>query len=280
MNYSQLQPSITIPQNTTSVEDFCNDGMACLSLSELNARNTFPMYEASIHPTQGNLQCNDNQSYNMAQGFINPYMPIESQSMPHKSQQQLQLNNDCVNHDSYYNATVLSAMVPPTIDSLHQDTLNNTILLPTTPQAIPESLSHNTYMSSYPSHNTLEVVKAQLNALQDSSTSQTQETFSRETNLSSLVTRDEVHPVDKYIDWDKVEENDIELDPVEVLDALDSIKDTIPTKPQNRLSSESFERVREPCSALLERKLRIATAYKSNVDKLIKSLLDLCFCTS
>jgi len=101
-----------------------------------------------------------------------------------------------------------------------QDTLNNTILLPTTPQAIPESVSHNTYMSSYPSHNTLEVVKAQLNALQDSSTSQTQETFSRETNLSSLVTRDEVDPVDKYIDWDKVEENDIELDPVEVLEAL------------------------------------------------------------
>ncbi|OAP07108.1 hypothetical protein AXX17_AT2G05100 [Arabidopsis thaliana] len=152
-------------------------------------------------------------------GGTNQYVR-QSQSMPHKSQQQLQLNNDCVNHDSYYNATVLSAMVPPTIDSLHQDTLNNTILFPTTLQAIPTSVSHNTYMSSYPSYNTVEVVKAQLNALQDSSTSQTQETFSRETNLSSIVTRDEADPVDKYIDWNKVGETDIEHDSVEVLEAL------------------------------------------------------------
>jgi len=75
-------------------------------------------------------------------------------------------------------------------------------------------------MSSYPSYNTVEVVKAQLNALQDSSTSQTQETFSRETNLSSIVTRDEADPVDKYIDWNKVGETDIEHDSVEVLEAL------------------------------------------------------------
>lgn len=125
MNYSQ-QPSIIIPQNTTSVEDFCNDGMACLSLSELNQNtcNTFSIYEASIHPTQGNLQLNDNQSYDMAQGFVNPYMSIESQSMHGLStittQQQLQLNNSCVIHDSYHNATFSSATVPPTINSLHQ----------------------------------------------------------------------------------------------------------------------------------------------------------------
>lgn len=107
MNYSQ-QPSIIIPQNTTSVEDFCNDGMACLSLSELNqnACNTFSL------------------SYDMAQGFVNPYMSIESQSMHGLStittQQQLQLNNSCVIHDSYHNATFSSATVPPTINSLHQ----------------------------------------------------------------------------------------------------------------------------------------------------------------
>ncbi|KAG7578861.1 hypothetical protein ISN45_Aa03g030230 [Arabidopsis thaliana x Arabidopsis arenosa] len=211
MNYSQ--PSIIIPQNTTSVEDFCNDGMTCVSLSEFtqNASNTFPMYEASVHPTQENLQLNDNQTYDMAQGFINPYVTIESQSMSGLStiptQQQLQLNGSCVIHDSYRNATFLSATVPPTIDPLHQDTL-------------PPSVSHHTYISSYPSYNTLEVVRAQLNALQNSNTNQTQETSSRETNLSSSVTRDEVDPVDKYIDWAKVEESSIGLDPVEVLKAL------------------------------------------------------------
>lgn len=61
------------------------------------------------------------------------------------------------------------------------------------------------------------MVKAQLNALQDSSTNQTQETLSRGTTLSSSVTRDEVDPVDTYIDWDKVNERDIELDPVEII---------------------------------------------------------------
>lgn len=75
-------------------------------------------------------------------------------------------------------------------------------------------------MSSYPPYNTLEVVKAQLNALQNSSTNQTQETLTCETNVLSSVTRDEVDPVDKYIDWAKVEERDFELDPVEVLQAL------------------------------------------------------------
>ncbi|EFH59990.1 hypothetical protein ARALYDRAFT_899405 [Arabidopsis lyrata subsp. lyrata] len=218
MNYSQ-QPSIIIPQNTTSVKDFCNDDMACLSLSELNQNtcNTFSIYEASIHPTQGNLQLNDNQSYDMAQGFVNPYMSIESQSMHGLStittQQQLQVNNSCVIHDSYHNATFSSATVPPTINSLHQDTLNNTIVLSTTPQSIQASVPHN----QYPPYNTLEVVKAQLNALQDSSTNQTQETLSRGTTLSSSVTRDEVDPVDTYIDWDKVNERDIELDLVEIL---------------------------------------------------------------
>ncbi|CAH8262038.1 unnamed protein product [Arabidopsis lyrata] len=163
--------------------------MACLSLSELNQNtcNTFSIYEASIHPTQGNLQLNDNQSYDMAQGFVNPYMSIESQSMHGLStittQQQL------------------------------QDTLNNTIVLSTTPQSIQASVPHN----QYPPYNTLEVVKAQLNALQDSSTNQTQETLSRGTTLSSSVTRDEVDPVDTYIDWDKVNERDIELDLVEIL---------------------------------------------------------------
>ncbi|CAE5975139.1 unnamed protein product [Arabidopsis arenosa] len=187
--------------------------MACLSLSEFtqNASNTFPMYEASVHPTQENLQINDNQTYDMAQGFINPYVTIESQSMSGLStiptQQQLQLNGSCVIHDSYRNATFLSATVPPTIDPLHQDIL-------------PASVSHHTYISSYPSYNTLEVVRAQLNALQNSSTNQTQETSSRETNLSSSVTRDEVDPVDRYIDWGKVEESGIGLDPVEVLKAL------------------------------------------------------------
>ncbi|CAL9222613.1 unnamed protein product [Arabidopsis halleri] len=217
MNYSQ-QPSIIIPQNTTSVEDFCNDGMACLSLSELNqndGRNTFPIYEALIHPTQRNLQLNDNHSYDMAQGFLNPYMSIESQSMHGLSTitTQQQQNDSCIIHDSYRNATFSSAMVPPTINSLHQDTLNNTILFTTTPQSIQASVPHN----QYPPYNTLEVVKAQLSALQDSSTNQTQETLSRGTTLSSSVTRDEVDPVDTYIDWDKVNERDIELDPVEIL---------------------------------------------------------------
>lgn len=64
------------------------------------------------------------------------------------------------------------------------------------------------------------MVKTQLRVIQNSTTSQIRETPSHETDLSSPVTRDEVDPVDKYIDWGKVEEMDIELDPVEVLEAL------------------------------------------------------------
>ncbi|XP_010412859.2 PREDICTED: uncharacterized protein LOC104699219 [Camelina sativa] len=201
-----------------------NDGhiynMACLSLSEFtqNTSNTFSMYEPSMYPTQGNLQFNDGQIYNMAQGFINPYMTIEPQWMD--AQQQLHLNDGCVIHDSYDNATFISPTVPSTVDSHHQDTFNNAFLFSTTPPSIPAHVPHPTY-SSYPPYNTLEVVEAQLNALQESRENQTQETLPRETNLSSSVTRDEVDPVDKYIDWAKVEERDIdELDPVEVLEAL------------------------------------------------------------
>lgn len=43
---------------------------------------------------------------------------------------------------------------------------------------------------------------------------------SHETNLSSFATREEVDHVDKYIDWRKVEEMNIELDPVEILETL------------------------------------------------------------
>ncbi|XP_023642296.1 uncharacterized protein LOC17893685 isoform X2 [Capsella rubella] len=198
MNYSQQQPSIIIPQNITSVEDFCNNG---------------------------NLQFNE---YNMAQGFFNPYMcTIESQSMPPcfstvTTPQQLQLNDGYVIHDSYDNATSVSATVPPIADPPHQETLNNAFIFSKSPESIQGYVPQYTY-SSYPPYNTLEVVKAQLNALHSSnSTSQTHETLARhETNLSSSVTRDEVDdPVDKYIDWAKVEERDIELDPVEVLEAL------------------------------------------------------------
>lgn len=137
VNYPQ-QPSIINPQNFTSVDDFCNDGMACLSLSDFTQNtSTFSTDEPSIYPThQGDLEFNDHHSYNMAQGFINPYMTMESQSMPGLStitpQQQLQFNDDCLIHDSYGNATFVSATVPSTTDSLYQvmifDILNICVL--------------------------------------------------------------------------------------------------------------------------------------------------------
>lgn len=90
----------------------------------------------------------------------------------------------------------------------------------TTPQPIQTHAPNRTY--NYPEYNTLERVKAQLSALQYSSTSRIQAAPSRETNLLSSATRDdEEDPVDMYIDWGKYDEVDIdELDPVEALMAL------------------------------------------------------------
>ncbi|XP_020886266.1 transcription repressor KAN1 [Arabidopsis lyrata subsp. lyrata] len=174
-----------------------------------SVKETMEVEGIALHHVKSHLQKFRLGKCNIRDG-TNQYIR-QSQSMPGLStiptQQQLQLNESCVIHDSYRNATFSSAPVPPTIDPLDQDTL-------------PASVSHHTYISSYPSYNTLEVVRAQLNALQNSSTNQTQETSSRETNLSSSVTRDEVDPVDKYIDWAKVEESGIGLDPVEVFKAL------------------------------------------------------------
>lgn len=125
MNISQ-QPSIIIPQTTTSIEEFCNDNMDCLSLSDFtqNTRSTLSMYEPLIYPTQRNPQFNDNHNYNMAQGFIDPYMNVKGQSVSGSStittQQQLQLNVDGVPHDSYCNTTFLPTALPGVIDTLHQ----------------------------------------------------------------------------------------------------------------------------------------------------------------
>ncbi|XP_020887756.1 uncharacterized protein LOC9319798 [Arabidopsis lyrata subsp. lyrata] len=180
-----------------------------------SVKETMEVEGIALHHVKSHLQKFRLGKCNIRDG-TNQYIR-QSQSMHGLStittQQQLQVNNSCVIHDSYHNATFSSATVPPTINSLHQDTLNNTIVLSTTPQSIQASVPHN----QYPPYNTLEVVKAQLNALQDSSTNQTQETLSRGTTLSSSVTRDEVDPVDTYIDWDKVNERDIELDLVEIL---------------------------------------------------------------
>ncbi|XP_024009285.1 uncharacterized protein LOC18014183 [Eutrema salsugineum] len=218
------QPTTIIPQTITSVEDFCNDNMACLSLRDFSQEtsNTSSIYEPQhvytslIHSTQGN------HNYNMAQGFINPYVTIEPQSMPGSSitQQELHLNHDWLIQDSYPNAAFLHTVVQPNIDSLHQgSSSNSTIPLSITPQPIQTYNPYCTY--NYPPYNTLEAVKAQLSALQNSSTSRARETPSREINVSSSVSRDEEDPVDMYIDWDKVEEVDIDqLDPVAVLEAL------------------------------------------------------------
>lgn len=129
INDSQ-QPTTIIPQTTTSVEDFCNDNMACLSLCDFTQQEsiTCSMYEPrhayTFHSTQEKLPFNNNHNYNMAQGFINPYMSIEPHPMSSSStittQQQLQLNDNCVIHDSYQNATFLDTVLPPTIDSPHQ----------------------------------------------------------------------------------------------------------------------------------------------------------------
>ncbi|CAA7023687.1 unnamed protein product [Microthlaspi erraticum] len=216
-----LTPSTTTitPQTTNSVEEFCSNNMASLSLRGFTERtsNTCSMYEpqhvytSPMHSTQGVLQINDNNNCNMVQGFIAPYMTIEQQSAPGSSttttQQQLQLNNDCLIHDSFHNPTFIPNMVvPSTTDSLHQGISNITVPFP------------DYKCNSYPPYNSLEVVQAQLDALQNSSTSR--ETTSHETNLSPSVTGDDVDPVDRYIDWGKVEEMDFELDPVEVLEAL------------------------------------------------------------
>ncbi|KAL1205186.1 Protein PHR1-LIKE 3 [Cardamine amara subsp. amara] len=211
----------------TSIEDFCNDNMACLSLSDFtqNTRNTLSIYKPLMHPTQGSLQFNDNHNYNMGQGFIYPYMNINRQSMAGSStfttHQQIHLNGDGVIYNSCCNTTFLPSVVPGVIDSdlYHQGTSNNAISFSATPQSLQGNVPYHMY-SSYPPYNTLEVVKAQLDALQSSSTSQTQEIPSHETNLSSFATVDEVDPVDKYIDWGKVEETNTELDPVEILEAL------------------------------------------------------------
>ncbi|KAF8080717.1 hypothetical protein N665_0925s0001 [Sinapis alba] len=136
------------------------------------------------------------------------------------TQPKLQLNNDCLIHDSYRNPSFLLTAVPQTDDSLHQVISNNIFPLSTAPQPLQTYAPNHTY--NYPEYNTLERVKAQLSALQYSSTSRIQAMPSRETNLSSAVTRhDEEDPVDMYIDWVKYDKVDIdELDPVEALLAL------------------------------------------------------------
>ncbi|CAN8258159.1 unnamed protein product [Cochlearia groenlandica] len=121
-------------------------------------------------------------------------------------------NQQCLlNNDSYCNATFVPTAESPIIDSLHQGASSNTTLFSTTPSLVHTNIPHQTYIS-YPPYSTLEVAKTQLNALQHtSSTSQNRETTSRGTsNLSSSLTRDEEDLVDKYIDWSKVEERDID----------------------------------------------------------------------
>lgn len=236
-----LTPSTTtiIPQPTNSVEGFRSNNMASLSMRDFTERtsNTCSMYEpqhvytSPMHSTQGVLQINDK----VAQGFITPYMTTEPQSVPGSSttttQQPLQLSNDCLIHDSYHNATFIPNMVLPTSDSLHQVMILSQHIIyifwfkkifsdyfffqGTSNITVPFSKSPQSYIpdymcNSYPPYNTLEVVEAQVDALQNSSTSQ--ETTFHETNLSPSVTGDNVDMVDKYIDWRKVEEMDFELD--------------------------------------------------------------------
>ncbi|KAL0759280.1 hypothetical protein Bca101_075430 [Brassica carinata] len=189
-------------------------------------KNTFSMYDPQHvnTSTQEKRQFNKSLNYNMTQGFINPYVTTEPQSMPGSStvttQPELQLNDDFLIHDLYRNPSFLPTSVPQTVDSLHQVISNITSPLSTAPQPIQTYAPNHTY--NYPEYNTLERVKAQLSALQYSSTSRIQVTPFCETNLSSSVTRDdEEDPVDMYIDWGKYEEVDIdELDPVEALLAL------------------------------------------------------------
>ncbi|KAG5378361.1 hypothetical protein IGI04_026203 [Brassica rapa subsp. trilocularis] len=209
------QPTTMIPQTTT-----------CLPMFPQETKNTFSMYDPQHvnTSTQEKRQFNNSLNYNMTQGFINPYVTTEPQSMPGSStvttQPELQLNDDCLIHDLYRNPSFLPTSVPQTVDSLHQVISNITSPLSTAPQPIQTYAPNHTY--NYPEYNTLERVKAQLSALQYSSTSRIQATPFCETNLSSSVTRDdEEDPVDMYIDWGKYEEVDIdELDPVEALLAL------------------------------------------------------------
>ncbi|KAL0898958.1 hypothetical protein Bca101_082919 [Brassica carinata] len=209
------QPTTMIPQTTT-----------CLPKCDLPQETTFSMYEPRHvnTSTQEQLQFNNSLNYNMTQGFFNPYVTTEPQSMPGSStvttQPKLQLNDDCLIHNSYRNPSFLPTTVPQTVDSLHQVISNITFPLSTAPQPIQTYAPNYTY--NYPEYNTLERVKAQLSALQYSSTSRIQATPSREANLPSSVRRDdEEDPVDMYIDWGKYEEVDIdELDPVEALLAL------------------------------------------------------------
>ncbi|KAH0917567.1 hypothetical protein HID58_025227 [Brassica napus] len=209
------QPTTMIPQTTT-----------CLPMFPLETKTTFSKYDPQHvnTSTQEKRQFNNSLNYNMTQGFINPYVTTEPQSMPGSStvttQPELQLNDDCLIHDLYRNPSFLPTSVPQTVDSLHQVISNITSPLSTAPQPIQTYAPNHTY--NYPEYNTLERVKAQLSALQYSSTSRIQATPFCETNLSSSVTRDdEEDPVDMYIDWGKYEEVDIdELDPVEALLAL------------------------------------------------------------
>ncbi|KAJ4880912.1 hypothetical protein Rs2_37967 [Raphanus sativus] len=210
------QPTTMILQTTT-----------CLPKCDLpqETSNTFSMYQPQhMNTSTQEQQFNSSLNYNITQGFINPCVTTEPQSMPGSSivtnQAKLQLNDDCVIHDSYPNPSFLPTAVPQTVDSLHQVISNITFPLLTTSQPIQTHAPNRTY--NYPEYNTLERVKAQLSALQYSSTSRIQAAPSRETNLLSSATRDdEEDPVDMYIDWGKYDEVDIdELDPVEALMAL------------------------------------------------------------
>uniref|UniRef100_M4DF62 HTH myb-type domain-containing protein n=1 Tax=Brassica campestris TaxID=3711 RepID=M4DF62_BRACM len=194
-------------------------------------KDTMEVEGIALHHVKSHLQkfrlgrCNiRDETDQYHKRFINPYVTTEPQSMPGSStvttQPELQLNDDCLIHDLYRNPSFLPTSVPQTVDSLHQVISNITSPLSTAPQPIQTYAPNHTY--NYPEYNTLERVKAQLSALQYSSTSRIQATPFCETNLSSSVTRDdEEDPVDMYIDWGKYEEVDIdELDPVEALLAL------------------------------------------------------------
>ena len=109
------QPTTMIPQTTT-----------CLPMFPQETKNTFSMYDPQHvnTSTQEKRQFNNSLNYNMTQGFINPYVTTEPQSMPGSStvttQPELQLNDDCLIHDLYRNPSFLPTSVPQTVDSLHQ----------------------------------------------------------------------------------------------------------------------------------------------------------------
>lgn len=111
------QPTTMIPQTTT-----------CLPKCDLpqETSNTFSMYEPQHvnTSTQEQPQFNNSLNYNMAQGFINPYVTTEQRLMPGSStvttQPKLQLKDDCLIHNSYRNPGFIPTAVPQTVDSLHQ----------------------------------------------------------------------------------------------------------------------------------------------------------------